>query len=124
MVCESQLPPPASRPGPAQRDVQARQPTACDTGPVPEPATVIPMSTTDILPQGLQEGRVVNRSTILTSRGHPNPGSARDGLAEWAQQNNFDAVVGVRLVATPEILLPGEVTTEVKWAAYGTAIGW
>lgn len=89
-----------------------------------EPVTVIPMSTTDTLPQGLQEGRVVNRATILTSRGHPNPGSARDGLAEWAQKNNFDAVVGVRLVATPEILLPGELTTEVKWAAYGTAIGW
>jgi hypothetical protein len=96
----------------------------CDTGPVSEPLTVIPMSTTDTLPQGLQEGRVVNRATILTSRGHPNPGSARDGLAEWAVKNNFDAVVGVRLIATAEILLPGEHTTEVKWAAYGTAIGW
>jgi hypothetical protein len=82
------------------------------------------MSTTDNLPQGLPEGRVVNRATILTSRGHANPGSARDGLAEWAQQNNFDAVVGVRFAATAEILLPGEHTTEVKWAAYGTAIGW
>jgi hypothetical protein len=32
--------------------------------------------------------------------------------------------VGVRLVATPEIVTSAEVTTEVKWAAYGTAIGW
>jgi hypothetical protein len=84
----------------------------------------IPMTTADALPTDLQQGRVINRATILASRGHPNPHSARDGLAEWAQKNNFDAVVAVRLVATPEILLPGEITTEVKWAAYGTAIGW
>jgi uncharacterized protein YbjQ (UPF0145 family) len=49
---------------------------------------------------------------------------ARDGLAEWAQKNDFNAVIGVRLLATAEIPLPGEHTTEVKWAAYGTAIGW
>jgi hypothetical protein len=85
---------------------------------------VIPMSTTDALPQGLPQGQVINRATILTSRGHPNPGSARDALAEWARQNNFDAVVGVRLVAIPEVVAPEEITTEVKWAAYGTAIGW
>jgi hypothetical protein len=85
---------------------------------------VIPMSTTDSLPQGLQKDHVINRATILTSRGHPNPGSARDALAEWALKCEFDAVVGVRLVATAEKLLPGEDTTEVKWAAYGTAIGW
>jgi len=84
----------------------------------------IPMTTADALPADLVQGRVINRATILTSRGHPNPHTARDGLAEWAQKNNFDAVVAVRLVATPEILLPGEIITEVKWAAYGTAIGW
>ena len=33
-------------------------------------------------------------------------------------------MVGVRLVATAEILNPAEVLTEVRWAAYGTAIGW
>jgi hypothetical protein len=27
-------------------------------------------------------------------------------------------------VATAEINLPGEHTTETAWAAYGTAIGW
>jgi hypothetical protein len=84
----------------------------------------IPMTTADALPPDLLQGRVINRATILTSRGHPNPHTARDGLAEWAQKNNFDAVVAVRLVATPEILMPGEILTEVKWAAYGTAIGW
>jgi uncharacterized protein YbjQ (UPF0145 family) len=82
------------------------------------------MTTADSLPPGLQQDRVISRLTILTSRGHPNPGSARDGLAEWAQRCNYDAVVGVRLVATPEIVTSAEVTTEVKWAAYGTAIGW
>ena len=86
--------------------------------------TVIPMSTTETLPQGLPEGRVINRCAILTSRDHPNPGSARDGLAEWAQRSNFDAVVGVQLLGIPEIVAPGDETTVVKWAAYGTAIGW
>jgi hypothetical protein len=45
-------------------------------------------------------------------------------LAEWAYSNNFNAVIGVRLVAIPEITAPEEATTVVKWAAYGTAIGW
>jgi len=82
------------------------------------------MTTTDSLPPALQAGREINRATILTSRGHHNPGSARDALAEWAQRCNYDAVVGVRLVATAEILNPAEVLTEVRWTAYGTAIGW
>jgi hypothetical protein len=94
----------------------------CDTGPVPEP--VIPMSTTDALPLGLPQDRAVNRAMILTSRGHPNPGSARDALAEWAQRSNFEAVVGVRFVAVPEVISEEDPTTVVKWAAYGTAIGW
>ena len=85
---------------------------------------VIPMSTTDTLPQAPEQDHVINRATVLTSRGHPDPGSARNALAEWAQRSNFDAVVGVRFLATPEILAPEEVRTEVKWAAYGTAIGW
>jgi hypothetical protein len=87
-------------------------------------ATVIPMCTTETLPHGLPEGHVINRCAILTSRDHPNPGSARDGLAEWAQRSNFDAVVGVQLIAVPEVVAPGESRTVVKWAAYGTAIGW
>lgn len=82
------------------------------------------MSTTDSLPEAQHQSHVINRSCILSSRDHPNPGTARDGLAEWALKNNYDAVVGVRFVATPEILSPAEVTTETKWAAYGTAIGW
>jgi hypothetical protein len=85
---------------------------------------VIPMSTTDTLPQALEQDHVVNRANILTSRGHPNPHSARDALAEWAQRSNFDAVIGVRFVAIPEVTAPEEIRTEVKWAAYGTAIGW
>jgi uncharacterized protein YbjQ (UPF0145 family) len=82
------------------------------------------MTTTDALPPALQADREIARATILTSRGHPNPGTARNALAEWAQNCNYDAVVGVRLVATAEIVTPAEVLTEVKWAAYGTAIGW
>jgi len=86
--------------------------------------TVIPMSTTDTLPQDVQKGRVINRSAILTSRDHPDPGSARDGLADWALRNDFDAVIGVRMLAIPEIVAPGKSTSVIKWAAYGTAIGW
>jgi len=89
---------------------------------MPDPC--IPVVTTDSLPYGLPDSQVINRATMLTSRGHPNPGTARDALAEWAQRCNFNAVVGVRLVATSEILNPAEVLTEVRWAAYGTAIGW
>jgi hypothetical protein len=33
-------------------------------------------------------------------------------------------VIGVSFVATSEVLTPAEITTETKWAAYGTAIGW
>ncbi len=89
---------------------------------MPDPC--IPMTTTDALPQGLPQGQAINRATILTTRGHPNPGTARDALAEWAQKCEFNAVVGVRLVATAEIISPAEVVTDLKWAAYGTAIGW
>jgi hypothetical protein len=85
---------------------------------------VIPMSTTDTLPQALQQVRVINRASILTSHGHPNPGSARNALAEWAQRSNFDAVVGVGFLAIPEITAPEEIRTTVKWTAFGTAIGW
>src|SRR5258707_13864306 len=89
---------------------------------MPEPA--IPMSTTDTLPHGLQQDHVINRAAVLTSRGHPNPGSARDALADWAERCNYDAVVGVRFVAGPEIITPAEIITGGNWAAYGTAIGW
>ena len=85
---------------------------------------VIPMSTTDTLPQALQQDHETNRAAILTSRGHSDPRSARDGLAEWAQRSGFDAVVGVRLLAIPEVVGEQDPTTVVKWAAYGTAIGW
>lgn len=85
---------------------------------------VIPMLTTDTLPPALQQDRVINRTNVLTSRDHPNPASARDALAAWAQRSNFDAVVGVRFLAIPEVMSPEDVTTTVKWAAYGTAIGW
>jgi len=78
----------------------------------------------DTLPHGLPHECVINRSTVLASRHHPTPGEARNALAEWALRSNYNAVVGVRFVATAERLLPGEETTEVKWAAYGTAIGW
>jgi hypothetical protein len=44
--------------------------------------TVIPMSTTDTLPHDVLKGRAVHRTAILTSRDHPDPGSARDGLAD------------------------------------------
>jgi uncharacterized protein YbjQ (UPF0145 family) len=82
------------------------------------------MSTMDTLPQGIPQDHVVNRSAVLASRHHATPGEARDALAQWALKCEYDAVVGVRFVATAERLLVGEETTEVKWAAYGTAIGW
>jgi uncharacterized protein YbjQ (UPF0145 family) len=82
------------------------------------------MSTTDTLPEGLPQGCVINRTAIMTSRNHNTPGDARDGLAEWAQKCNYNAVVGVRLLATAELINPGDDTTDTKWAAYGTAIGW
>jgi hypothetical protein len=82
------------------------------------------MATTDTLPQGLPQNCVINRCGVLASRHHSTPGEARDALAEWAERCNYQAVVGVRYLATAEIALPGEHTTEVKWAAYGTAIGW
>jgi hypothetical protein len=88
------------------------------------PDTVIPMSTTDSLLEAQYQGHVINRACILTSRDHQNPGDARDGLAEWAQKNNFDAVVGVCFVATSEVLTLADIQTAVRWAAYGTAIGW
>lgn len=88
------------------------------------PVTTVPMSTADTLPQGLPQGCVISRTTILTTRNHNTPGDARDALAEWAEKCNYNAVIGVRLVATVEKNYSGEETTDTKWAAYGTAIGW
>lgn len=42
---------------------------------------------------------------------------AQNQLANWANRNGFDAIVGVRLVAKPGVRV-------VDWVIYGTAITW
>jgi hypothetical protein len=75
----------------------------------------IPMSTTDTIPGAPHRSVKVSRMAWASSQ--TSILEAQNQLANWANRNGFDAIVGVRLVAKPGVRV-------VDWVIYGTAITW
>jgi hypothetical protein len=94
-------------------------------------AKPIPMSTTDTLPPAFGGDREIKRMELVEVWGYKNPQEAEDAVRNWAQMNDYDAVVGVRILGIPDVIggtvpngLASGTRTEFYWALYGTAIGW
>jgi hypothetical protein len=91
---------------------------------------IIPMSTTDTLPRAFGGDREVTRMELVEIWNCESPATAEEALKEWAQMNNYDAVIGVRLLGVPNVTgqvngpYGGSTNTVFSWAVYGTAIGW
>jgi hypothetical protein len=81
------------------------------------------MCTTDKIP-GPAGNYEVNRVSVTWSTDHANMRAAHDALEAWALQNNFDAVVGIRIEPHPAGSYTAPYSTGLRWAIYGTAIGW
>lgn len=85
------------------------------------------MCTTDSIPG---EHRAVTRCEVAWVDSAPNMKSARESLGELASENHYDAVVGVRFLAVPDvhgkdvIVGSGSIRTKVSWAAYGTCVAY
>ena len=87
--------------------------------------THIPMSTTDFIP-GLESEFVVATSLMWVSEA-TSMQDAEETALQWAWQNNWDAVVGVRFFAESTVdtgLFAGTVHTSHRITLYGTAIRW
>jgi uncharacterized protein YbjQ (UPF0145 family) len=89
----------------------------------------VAMSTTDRIP-GPEGNREVQRSAMTLVSGYISPEDAREAMARWAENNGFDAVIGIRLVAHPDDDYGGAANygggtgSRLRWTVYGTAIGW
>ena len=88
-------------------------------------ARQILMSTTDQIPERAGSRKVASSEiTFVAYRG--SVAKAFGALEEWAAENGYDAVIGVRLEAHPHYSYGGDSPSEtnLKWTAYGTAIQW
>jgi hypothetical protein len=51
-------------------------------------------------------------------------------MVRWAENNGYDAVIGIRFVAHPDVDYGGGADytggpdSRLRWTMYGTAIGW
>ena len=88
-------------------------------------ARQILMSTTDQIP-GRAESRTIANSEITFVTYRASVAKAIEALEEWAAENGYDAVIGVRLEPHPHYSYGGDSPneTKLKWTAYGTAIQW
>ena len=94
-------------------------------------AQLIPILTVDTLPPTLGGNREVKRVRLAKVWDCESPEHAEEALREWVRENNYDAVVGVRLVSIAKVsgqIHPatgtsyGSTQTSLSWAIYGTAI--
>jgi hypothetical protein len=91
----------------------------------------IPMTTADSLPPVFSGSQVVQRMKIVEFCGYENPAMAEDALRVWVYNNNYNAVIGIRILPLPSVIgstvangLASGTRTEFSWGIYGTAIGW
>jgi hypothetical protein len=89
----------------------------------------IAMSTTNRIP-GPEGNREVQRSAMTWISGYLSLEDACEAMARWAENNGYDAVIGIHFVAHPEIDYAGgpnyggAADSRLRWTVYGTAIGW
>lgn len=91
----------------------------------------IPLTTADSLPPVFDGSQQVTRMKLVEFFGYQNPVNAEDALRMWVHANGYDAVIGVRILAVPNVIgstvpngLASGTRAEVSWGIYGTAIGW
>jgi hypothetical protein len=90
----------------------------------------IPITTADTLPRSLGGDREIKRMELVRRGGYKKMALAEDALKEWVETNGYDAVVGVRFLAVPDVYARGqsmgssEISTEIRFIIYGTAIAW
>ena len=77
----------------------------------------IAVFTTD-MPIGLSEDHTIQRTGIVWSGAQTDMRSAYDSLVQRAAQAGYNAIVGLRFVATPAV------EAHPRWDCYGTGIGW
>jgi uncharacterized protein YbjQ (UPF0145 family) len=87
------------------------------------PRKHIAVSTTDEIPEWV--GLRVKRSGFHCVN-HSSLAEGYEGLTDWARENGYDAIVGVRLQITPHVHSGGgvghETRTEFHYTIYGTAV--
>jgi len=79
----------------------------------------IKVSTTDSIPG---ERRTATESRVAWSESVTTVRHAYDSLIKWARDNNYDAIVGFRLVTEP--YGEGSGLTDMQYTAYGTCIAY
>jgi type 1 glutamine amidotransferase len=89
----------------------------------------IAMSTTDRIP-GPEGNREVQRSVMTWISGYLSLEDAHGAMVRWAESNGYDAVIGIRFAAHPDVDYGGGANysggpdSRLRWTMYGTAIGW
>jgi hypothetical protein len=83
----------------------------------------ISMSTTDRIP-GPEGNQDIQRSEITWISGYLSLEDAYGAMVRWAESNGYDAVIGIRFAAHPDIDYAEGTDSRLRWTMYGTAIGW
>ena len=87
----------------------------------------IRFSTTESIPG---EHRTVTRSEVAWIEGAESVKAAYSSLEKWARDNNYEAIVGFRLIAVPYVessmrgLGNEQVYTSFAFTSYGTCIAY
>ena len=89
------------------------------------PEEEVKMSTTDSVPG---EDRLIARSEVAWASASTLK-EAHAALKTWALEHEYDAIVGVRFTARPDVSGSGReggmvIHTDAKWIAYGTCISY
>jgi|HubBroStandDraft_3_1064219.scaffolds.fasta_scaffold112049_3 uncharacterized protein YbjQ (UPF0145 family) len=90
----------------------------------------IPITTADTLPRSLGGDREVKRMKLARSAHWTKMDQAADELKEWARANGYNAVIGVRYLAVPQMSSSptsfgsAGISTDILCVLYGTAIAW
>lgn len=84
---------------------------------------VIKVSTTDSIPE---DRRAITRSEVAWIEGAADVEEAYRDLQKWARDNDYDAIVGFRLIAAPDVKTHHSVYvgTAITFTAYGTCIAY
>jgi uncharacterized protein YbjQ (UPF0145 family) len=88
-----------------------------------EPRRHIAVSTTDAIPELV--GVRVKRSRFHCVN-HSSLSDGYESLIDWARENGYDAIVGIRLHVTPYMYTGGgmgqDTRTDFHYTVYGTAV--
>jgi hypothetical protein len=89
----------------------------------------IPITTADTLPRSFGGDREIKRMQLIKFWGWENMEKAENALKKWVEASGYNAVIGVRFLAVPDVSAVSQwntepISTEILWTVYGTAIAW